>query len=196
VLREVVIVNAFLVSGLFCAGFPAAMSGCATTASGLRFCSRRRVAHNQEWLCHNGRGLPDLVAFVDAEVFSGLCFSDTSGGATCWALRCAIVLARSFGLRCTDGGGGATGVGATARSARPAVLNLFDVQERIYGPVVMSGVVVFFVLGVCRLGIFSDTIVGATDRCWMLVVGVISGLGDFGDGSFFRHEWRRYDPAF
>jgi hypothetical protein len=33
----------------------------------------------------------------------------------------------------------------------------------------MRGVVVFFVLGVFELGMFSDTSVGATDRRWMPV---------------------------
>jgi len=31
------------------------------------------------------------------------------------------------------------------------------------------GVVVLFVVGGLALGMFSDTIVGATDRCWRLV---------------------------
>jgi hypothetical protein len=63
VFREVVIVNAFLVSGVFCAGFPAAMSGCATTAAGFEIllawaggewlCVLR--LYNQEWLCDNSR---------------------------------------------------------------------------------------------------------------------------------------------
>jgi hypothetical protein len=46
---------------------------------------------------------------------------------------------------------------------------VFRDESRSYGPVVMSDVVVFLVLRVFGLGMFSDTIVGTTDRCWMLV---------------------------
>jgi len=46
----------------------------------------------------------------------------------------------------------------------------------------MSGVIVLFVLGAFGLGMFSDTIAGATNWCWMLVVAVHFWFGRSGIG--------------
>jgi hypothetical protein len=58
--------------------------------------------------------------------------------------------------------------GTQLRFAQPPIVDkLLDIQEGIYEPVVMSGEVVFFLSGVFGLGMFFDTIVGGTNRCWI-----------------------------